>query len=668
MKRIEEILANKKNKIIFLVSLSILLALFATLNYNIALYAQNVQNLSIPFEKGTEINEIKINNNVYTLKDFENDYIGYDEISNSLFSKKSTYIVIKVSDIDDIGVLYNKVTSDNDRSIQIGNEIFRFDGNVFCKKVSFISLIKNSYNKFSIILILLYTLVFYICFYTIRKVLNRVNNNKEKTYDIFLIIISEFIICFFTVYTFMSIYKYLAFIPFIIILMLVLIKFKFCINSWEKIYIGIGTVVGIMVLLLVPPGHVPDENSHFTRSFVDANYTFKKKDEIKLPETVNSLFYKFTHDVHSNNQKFSGKTYLFDMLNNPEYCTLSNENAYYENTRYLSFLPYLPSEIIMFMCKFLKVSILTTFLLSRLMNLCICMVLSYFAVKIIPRYKKIIVLIAMFPIFFQQAMGLNMDYLTNSVSLLLIALVFKYKELNVKLTLKQLVLILILAIALGLCKFGYFPLLCLIILIPNDKFKNKKVAIMFKLIFIILPLITSFLFNMTAVSETNYGSEYYTLEKIIKNPLNSIKIFLKTLIYRFDLDIFRGHIDGFGWSTKHHVAPVLWTIASIYIIMIFTKDGSLKQLSKQNRIFVLVITVIVFCLIYLICFVGWTRQNTDMINGVQSRYFIPCMPLLYIGISNDFIMLNVKNKYKFYTILISIVQLLFVFTLIKSFY
>ena len=380
------------------------------------------------------------------------------------------------------------------------------------------------------------------------------------------------------------------------------------------------------------------------------------------------FFYGFTHDVHSNVQEFSGNIYLENFLSNPEYGSLSLKNVNYENTRYLSFLPYLPSTIVMFVCRLFNVPVLVMFLLSRLINLCICMMLCYYAIKIIPRYKKIFVLIAMFPIFFQQAIGLNMDYLTNSVALILIALIIRYRILKIKLKAKQLIYISLLGIIVGLCKFGYFPLLWLILLIPNDKFINKKVAIWYKILYIIIPLIISFSFNLFAISNPSSNNDFYSISTLLRNPIYSAKIFIKTIIYRLDLDLFRGFIDGFGWSTKYYISPILWIISSIYIIILFVNDDVKNNFSNIEKVFILSIGIIIYFLVYLICFVGWTRVGSDMINGIQSRYIIPCLPLLYMSLSNDFIIFNVKNKYKMYTILLSIIQLLVVFTLIKSFY
>ena len=253
MKKIKEFIYNKKFKITSFVILSIMMAFISTINFDVALYAKNKQNIIVPLSTGTKIVEIKKSNNIYSLKDFKSENIDYEEKENSILAKKDTYIQIETSIIDDISITYNKIASEKDRNIKIGENFYTFSGTQFYKGISKLTLIKDSLTLYSIITFIIFALLIYACFYIIRKVLTKINDDNEKIYDVILIILSEFIICFLTIYTFMFFYKFLAVIPFIIMICIVFFIFKFSINSWSKIYIGLGTVVGIMFLLLIPP-------------------------------------------------------------------------------------------------------------------------------------------------------------------------------------------------------------------------------------------------------------------------------------------------------------------------------------------------------------------------------------------------------------------------------
>ena len=82
----------------------------------------------------------------------------------------------------------------------------------------------------------------------------------------------------------------------------------------------------------------------------------------------------------------------------------------------------------------------------------------------------------------------------------------------------------------------------------------------------------------------------------------------------------------------------------------------------------LLIFGIIFAMLYAISFTEWTPIGSSSIDGLQSRYFIPIVLLFYIALSNNLIKLNVKNKYRFYFILICIVQLLSITSIVIGFY
>jgi len=72
--------------------------------------------------------------------------------------------------------------------------------------------------------------------------------------------------------------------------------------------------------------------------------------------------------------------------------------------------------------------------------------------------------------------------------------------------------------------------------------------------------------------------------------------------------------------------------------------------------------------IYCSLLTGWTKPNATVIDGLQSRYFIPIIPLLLILISNNIIKINIKNENLIYVILFIISTLITTFTLIEGFY
>ena len=160
----------------------------------------------------------------------------------------------------------------------------------------------------------------------------------------------------------------------------------------------------------------------------------------------------------------------------------------------------------------------------------------------------------------------------------------------------------------------------------------------------------------------------YTVKTVISNPINSAKICIKTFIARFPGDSFTKLIDGFGWSTKYQLEFSLWTVGAIYIILMFTDNEDSIKLNKRIRIIMLAICSIIYLILYGVAFTEWTSINLDKINGLQSRYFIPILPLFYIAISNNFFKANIKDKWKLYSILLFVAHILTCISILNAFY
>ncbi len=672
MNKIKKIFKLKNLLIIFIICILSVLSMF---NFSVALYSKNTNEVTVYLNKGDIVNDIILSNNSLNLKKFKNNNIEFDKIVKDEAIEEQWLNIINDTDIKiDMSVIDNltvEVTSNSEKiKYKINGEEFENIGTTIYIPNSKISVLKDSINNKSAIIFAISFIVFAIIVPLLKYLLDKIKEDKLKLWDIALMLFTVFLIYLSNIYLFMLLNKLLAIIPSLILTLFVLWKFKFNIKEWKNIFLLVTSIVGVMMLFMITPGNVPDEYSHYIRSYVDSVSISKEwKDNAKMPVSINDLMEKFTYNRHSTKIKYSAESYMTELLKSNDYDTLKKSNIGYENTKYLSFLPYLPSTIINVIGRNLRLPVFITFMLCRLINLIVSTMLCYMAIAISPRFKKIFALIAILPIFMQQAIGVDMDYLTDSVAILLIAIILKYRFEDINLGIKDLICIAMVGISLGLCKFGYFPLLILIFMIPNKKFANKKVAIIFKLSLILIPIIISYFANFSAVSNPNTNeTEKYTIKTVLLNPINSAKVCVKTLIGRFADDSLSKQIDGFGWSTKSQLKLSLWVLASVYIICLFSDNEESQYLTKKDRIVMLGIFSFIYLILYGIAFTEWTSIISDEITGLQARYFIPILPLFYIAISNNFFKNTMNNKWKFYTISIFISQLLSIMSIVTAFY
>lgn len=655
---------NKKQFVILMVTL--ILSLISMLNFSVAKYSNFKENVIVYLKKGDIINSILISKNSISLKSLENNNIILNS-EGELECINDTNLNLNISVIDDLIInmsSYNKIL------YSTNSQEFEVQGGPIRIVRSTVDILKKSLDKNSIMIFIISFVVIMGCVNCIVCTTYRIKSKNIKIWDIVIFLLSIFLIYISNIYLLMMINKILAFIPALILTIYILWSLKFRIEKWEDLFLCITGIIGSIMLFIITPGNVPDEPSHYIRAYVDSiAFTKEAKDNVKLPKSIDFLMGKFTHDVHNLQVKYSGKSYITELTSNSNYNELNDNVSIYENTKYLSFLPYVPSTIINFFSRILNLPIIISFLLCRLTNLVISTILCYYAIKTTPKFKKVFVLIATLPVFLQQAMGINMDYMTNSVAILYIATILKYCFEDRTLNIQDIVVLTIEGIVLGFCKFGYFPLLLLIFMIPNEKMKNNKVGIIFKIVLCVIPIIISCLANFSYVSKPNMNeNEMYTISTVINNPINSFKICARTFLKRCIGDVFLKLIDGFGWSTKYQIETFLWIVGSIYIILMFSDNEDSCCLKRKDRINFLIIFSIIYLILYGVAFTEWTSLNMNTINGLQARYFIPILPLFYIAISNNFLKLNVKDKWKFYTILLFVAELLSTMSILIAFY
>lgn len=528
-------------------------------------------------------------------------------------------------------------------------------------------LVKQSLNKYSfVIFVIMYPFIL-LCLYLCKKVINKIKDNKIKLLDIITFAICVFCIYFSSFYILLSTFRELIIILIIAIIILGLYYIKDSIkNNIENSYLYIAVFSGITLLFLIPPFNIPDEAKHFVKSFKTSYFVINDNGYTNLPVSIENFTYKYTHGVLKQETKYNGKNYFSDMFENTEYDKLSDNICNYTNTRYQSVIPYLPSSIMISFARTLGLSPLVLVLLGRFVNLLIVISLCYYAIKIIPSFKRVLFIVALFPIFLQQSAAINMDYLTNSIALLIISYIFYLKGKADFITNKELILLNFIAFVFAFCKFGYFPILLLVLLIPNDRFKNKKIAIIMKSLIIIVPSAISYIVGMS--SGMKKDTPYYTFNYALQHPIDSMKVYFNTALWRLDLDLFRGMFDGFGVSTKWNKPLILAIICIIYVLLISIKDDKDVPLNKKHKFGLLILCFAIIFIVYSAMFFGWTYLGAEVIDGLQPRYFIPAIILLYIVLTNNKFTLKFSNKNKFYTFSVALVHILSFITILTKFY
>ena len=638
-----------KKKIIICL-LAIIIAIFATIELSISNFAKDTLVYNISLENDASIKEININDDVVP------------------FDSSKDIVSLELSRIDDLKIDYEGelVVLDNNSNL-LDDETGEGDG-LFLHTISKKDVIIGSININSILYFVICFVLSVISISYISYFINRYKNKNEsfKIGDIVLLSIAIFII-------FMMLFYILLYILDVAVVVLPLAIISYIVfnlknnikDKKENLYAVLAIVFGITMIFVLPPFNAPDEYAHFVKSYTTSTIN---SDEGKtyLPISLESFYAKYGHDLLDEKMDFDSKSYFDDIMQEGNYNTLSEKEFVYTNTKYLKVVPYIPSIVVLFVLKLIGASPLVMSVFGRFISLIVMIIMYYLAIKNVPILKRVFFVICMLPIVLHQAV-INQDYLTNATVILLIAMILKYRYENVEIRIKEIAYLSILGLIISCCKFGYFVFLFTVFLIPCRLFKNKKTAVIFKLLFVILPIIISFTGNVTITqSEDNI---HYTIGYSLSHPIEAIKVFAKTFWQRAELDLFRGQFDGFGVSTKWNNGFISSVLYFIYILFFLSSEREdVKKLEKKTRIMLFVVAILLIGVVYMAMYLNWTNMGADVIDGLQPRYFTPAILCLSLAFANSLIEIDIKNREKLDTILMCVIYVCVFSTIILGFY
>ena len=639
-----------KNKLIICL-LALIIAALATIELSIANFARDAITYNVEISDESQIDEILINENETTIQ-FEN-------LDN---------VTIEASVIDDIKIEYNGDIIVTDNTGKIVEDKTGVEDNVFLHSVSKKDVILGSLNTKSLVYFVICFILSVLSLVYISYFVNKYNGTKDsfKIRDFLILSISVFVIFMLTFYFLLYILDVAVVILPLAIVFYLVHKLKDNIKERiENLYIILAIAFGVTMIFVLPPFNAPDEYAHFVKSYTFTTFA-DDKGITNLPVSLESLYSKYGHSLLDQKMDFETKSYFNDLMQDSNKDVLSENEFVYTNTKYLKALPYLPSAILLFLLKLIGVSPLVMSVAGRSLSLIVMLIMYYLAIKNVPILKRLFMVICLLPIVLHQAV-INQDYLTNATVILLIAMVLKYRYKQIRIGIEEMSILSVLGIMLACCKFGYFVFLGVIFLIPCRLFKTKKVAVLFKLAFIIIPIMVSFIGNVaiTAAEDTTHYSISYSLS----NPVNTIKVFAKTFWQRAELDLFRGQFDGFGVSTKWNngfISSVLYFIYILYFLSSEKQD--VEKIEKKTRIVLFVIAFLLIGVVYSAMYLNWTNIGADTIDGLQPRYFTPAILCLALAFSNSIIKIDVKNKEKLDTILMCVIYVCVFSTIILGFY
>lgn len=413
--------------------------------------------------------------------------------------------------------------------------------------------------------------------------------------------------------------------------------------SVERIAAVSVLVLGLFYMVAITPLSPPDEGYHYQSSYKLSNYLIFRWDR---PEMGNSAHFDYSELAPHEN---ASSAYLRIMTEGLSSGDQGEETLIPKPRSGLSYsIEYLPQAIGLALGRILNLNFLGIFYLGRLTNLAFFAVCAYFAVKRIPRFKVLMALAALLPMTLQQAASYSYDAFINGMAFLFIASLIREYTAEGKMTGKDFLWLLIPGALLTPAKVVYSTMLFLTFLIPARRFgsgKRKWGMIAFAAAICLGALVA---FNFTSlynrvmsafpgheIQSAITGEAYYSVNDILRDPLEILRIFWRTL--RNDLLLWMWCIIGYALSGLSLPIPMLYVygFAGLLVLSVALRgQEEVKILPGQRAAFVGCFAAVVLLTMFAML-IGWTTAGDSVVQGVQGRYFLPVLPLLGMAFSGN---------------------------------
>ncbi|MCX6251655.1 MAG: DUF2142 domain-containing protein [Bacteroidetes bacterium] len=492
----------------------------------------------------------------------------------------------------------------------------------------------------------------------------------------------------FGVKTYESDFHYASLIKGILILLVILIavpfafpeKYKKLISSVnlvpEKVYPFLAIPFGLVLIFLTPPGQVPDEKTHFVRS-----YQISEGNIYHFDKTVPASILNFDTSLSRLTHNISEKTNRAEIKNTGKTKLDSHSRKQISILDYV--IPYLPQAAGITFARIFSDSVLILLYAGRLFNLLISVILIYFAIRIIPVGKWVFFLLGMMPMALFMSSSLSYDGSLYSLSFLIIAILLRLVLDPIKKTgSSDLVILFILAAMLTLCKPPYFILASLFLLIPVKKIGSVKRYILLIGCLILTIALSTQIWGITrklfepkqttakvkTVTQPTAGIIKSVSTKtikpkpdpspknvIIESPFNASKQkeFILSNLPRYAGIIINTMLDSdrrynylltfvglFAWVDTPLPDFVIYIYLCLLIFTALSIGNNTISINWKHKLVFLAIIVTCFLLIETGLYLYSNEIGAKIITAVQGRYFIPFAPLLFL------LFYNIKTEEK----------------------
>lgn len=414
----------------------------------------------------------------------------------------------------------------------------------------------------------------------------------------------------------------------------------------EKALLYIVPIFAILMSITIPVSRGHDEFAHWIRSYevsegVLLTPIIDNQAVTTLPKAVQNVVAEREKAVF----KYVDAIKLLDVkIDENDVGPFYNPNA-----ATYCFVQYLPQATGINIGQLFTDNPLLLAYMARLVNLITCMIILYFAIKLIPFGKNILLLIATIPIAIEGFTTMSPDGITIAICALFIAYLLNVIFNKEKCGKKEIIILTVIGAIVSLCKIVYLPIVFLSLMIPKNKFESRKKQVLSILTIIMVGVICNLVWlyiGSSVLLDTNTSGSVSKVSTILSMPILYAQKLISTFLNgsnNYFLSLFGGQLE---WNEVARTDIIPYILAILALVATFSESKLKNAFNKFQKIIICFVIISIILLIFTSIYIQWSGKDYAYINGVQGRYFLPilCLVLFIVG------SLKINTNYKETTI------------------
>lgn len=434
-----------------------------------------------------------------------------------------------------------------------------------------------------------------------------------------------------------------------------------------------GSLAVFAVILLVmsctfalyfSPFSVPDEGYHYVHAYKYANLIAPGMDVDSIrKEDLRFMSDLYNHEVTKESWKDASDSFTVFATSEGVVPLSSLEDCWHKGLDIGGdpIQARLGSAIGINIARLFNLSGIVTFYAGRIFNLLVGVALIVFAVKLTPMGRNAMMAVSLLPMTLHLLGSYSYDCTTIGLAFLLIALTMRLLHGTGVIRGCEMTAYLVVVTLIAPCKVVYFLLAIPVLLVPSQRFASKRHEVFFKVACLLLPVLAIVATRLVKILAIILGPNSafaqmanattpdalatmprYSATYLLAHPLELAKMIGTTLWQQGDnyLNTLVG--GSLGWLSGNIVANLRESVMLCLLAAIgFVGDAGTEVYPRRRERFVfLAVFAVIALLVMVTLLLDHTPLGSPVIEGVQGRYFIPAIPLVFVALSFSSIRLD----------------------------